>query len=947
MLKINLEALKASGVYTYEFDASTTVSEISEFGRLAIGSNKQGPFNTVVKLSNDTLRKNIYGQNDKLLEKKGSYFCKSLEVLLREGPVYALNILPVELQEDTESVKNLDRGSITTFNTECADINGAGIISDKGTSPLLPVSVPLINLYNRQKLWYASDIEVTRTKNRKIASDSNKILTFANMSQKQVTVFVRKANIQGYDLTVSEWYSFLGPDVTIPAFLHKDDLISDYMVNVIVVSGDWTNYRKLETDPVFSKYFDNDGIINQNINEFLQLKTVNVISNVNGCLIPDFTDTSNNNIAIDVVFNNMYPLTQMICALDTSKMDTIDLTSELYDEDDMSTRRIDIVGNGVTESENYIDDGTNVLIDVLSYRKPITNIFEYDIDTIIGGGSPTLESIIIEETAGSPSFTYIKAFESSNLYKCYEGGFINNGDIIDGTPDIYIKINTGSDLIGKYIVISGYSDNTLLTQTDLVGISDTSVTFTTSATKYSSTIALSLFDSYESLAPNKLKLEITNLTNNQKTSIFEYIKVGSYIKAEVDSVRSRNLKIISVATSVEATKTFIIIDTLAPSDITVLGIDLNINATPQIVLFKGVQNFVAKLNGLKLDPFKVRESLLPNGTSTRQNEILKFMFDTNIAEAITESEDIDIRYIVDTFDGDISYQSKYYLSRLAATHAKSMAFINTPSMKQFEVSTTPVFIDVNTGLIKTEYIATGGNLSLNPSFTYRFASDTINGVPMESYTIPAFPYLTINENGANKSMIPAPYVCNAYIRKFKANSPYAVIAGDNGRITDSDVIGVEYELTNDDRKNLEPIGYNLLVKKRRGGVMLFSNNTAYQRVKSALNNAHVRDTLITLEKNIENTLFAFLFKYNTPILRVRVKSLVDSYLEGVQFNGGIAWFETQIDENNNDAYVLENNSAVIDIKIDFNRSINKFVNKITITRTGGQLSISQSGFGAI
>jgi hypothetical protein len=276
-----------------------------------------------------------------------------------------------------------------------------------------------------------------------------------------------------------------------------------------------------------------------------------------------------------------------------------------------------------------------------------------------------------------------------------------------------------------------------------------------------------------------------------------------------------------------------------------------------------------------------------------------------------------------------------------------MLFTNGPSMKQFETWSDPLFIDSNTGLIRTDYIASGGNLSLNPSFVYKFASDTINGVPIESYTLPSFPNLIINDAGSQKSMIPAPYVCNAYMRKFAANAPYIIVAAQTGRLTDSDVVGVEYELSNSDRGLLEPVGYNLIVQKRRGGVMLMSNNTAYQRVKSALNNAHVRDTLITLEKNIENILFNFLFRYNTPILRVRVKSLVDSYLEGVFFNGGIAWFETQIDSDNNDQYVLENNAAVIDINIDFNRGVHKFVNKITVTRVGGQLSITQSGFSAI
>lgn len=924
-MNINLEELKASGVYTFEFDASQTLSETNEYGRLAIGSSKKGTFNTIVKIKDDPMKIAIYGQNDRLLEKKGSFLHKSLEVMLREGSAYALNVLPVDLVEDNISDEyiNQDRAFLGTINTESSDTSNE------------PIDIPVMNLFNKQKLWYASDVEVNRTKNRKM-SDKNDILTFANISQKQVTIFVQKSNQLGFDITVDEWYSSIGPDVIIPGFLHKDDLISDYLVNVIVIDGDWTNYRKLSTDPIYSKYFDSSGLKTENLSEFLKLRTTNTLVNVYGSLIPDFKDSNDNVMSIDRIFNNLYPTTQIICSLDSDKLDEIDLSEDTYNEETMSTRRIDIIGNG-------IDDLVGGIIDTISYKSPLTKTTLHQItnDDVVN-----LQSIMSESTIGSPSFTQIRAYENSSLYKLWNIGYLNSGDYLDQTPDIYIKIKQGSDSIGKFIIIEGYSDQILLEKIDLIDLSDSEISITSSNQDfkdYEKTIDLSNFDSYEQLSPNKLKIEITNLSDIGKDELFNYIKVGSYLNADISSGRKRIMRIMSVSTQREfdPDKTFITIEVKASTSDEVLGIDVTDN---KIIAYIGIHNFIKSLSGLKLKPFKIREQLLPNGTSTRQNEILKFLFDTNIAASLTQSEAIDIRYIVDTYEGEISTQSKYYLSRLAAIHGKCATFTNTPSMKQFENNIDPLFIDAITGLIRTEYIADGGNLSLNPSFTYKFASDTVNGVPIESYTLPSFPNLRIRENGVERSMIPAPYVSNAYIRKFKANAPYVIVAGQAGRITDPDVIGVEYELTDEDRALLEPKGYNLLVHKRRGGVMLFTNNTAYQTVKSALNNAHVRDTLITLEKNIESILYNFLFRFNTPILRVRVKNLVDSYLEGVQFNGGLAWFDTQIDENNNDAYVLENNSAVIDILVDFNRGIHKFVNKITITRVGGRLSITQSGF---
>ena len=159
------------------------------------------------------------------------------------------------------------------------------------------------------------------------------------------------------------------------------------------------------------------------------------------------------------------------------------------------------------------------------------------------------------------------------------------------------------------------------------------------------------------------------------------------------------------------------------------------------------------------------------------------------------------------------------------------------------------------------------------------------------------------------------------------------------------MIGVEYDLTDDDRKILEPIGYNLIVRRRGMGTMLFTNNTAYQRVQSALNNAHVRDTLITIEKNIERILYNFLFDFNDGITQIRVKTLVSNYLDNVQSARGISWYDVKVDSGNNTTEVLEANAGVIDIYVDFPRGIHKFINRITITRKGGQLSATQSGFG--
>ena len=85
--KLNLNRFKSSGVYTIEVDESTNLALPISTGRLVIGSSKKGPINSVV-LVNDTRTLNaVYGEIDTKLEKKGSYFHRTINVGLRQGPV--------------------------------------------------------------------------------------------------------------------------------------------------------------------------------------------------------------------------------------------------------------------------------------------------------------------------------------------------------------------------------------------------------------------------------------------------------------------------------------------------------------------------------------------------------------------------------------------------------------------------------------------------------------------------------------------------------------------------------------------------------------------------------------------------------------------------------------------------------------------------------------------
>ena len=1058
--KLNLNRFKSSGVYTVEIDESVNLSLPITTGRLVIGSSKKGPINAVVAVNDLRTRLAVYGENDTKLEKNGSYFHRTIDVALREGPVFALNIVPV-----TDS----DQAYFATFNTESASGNTPWTTNQFKSK--------ISDFYNTQKLWFASIDQLNKTKNivlgngdwvnsgtnyGNVDKDANKILSFVNLGKKDVTIWTRVADVTGYDLTVGEYYKLLGANVEIPEFLNVDDVVADFFVEAVVVEGDWSDYLKLSQDPIYKQYFTEQGLIISKLNDFTALREVTVVNKAIGCIIPDFRDLTNANVAIDRVFNRAFAQSGVFCALDFGKVDIMDLTEDAFDAsntENVRTHRLDLVGHGFDENQYYVDaDAENLspLIDVLSHRKAADNNLSFRVQntnaTLSNGalgethaialttstiytptavsfsGSSTATSTTLHKVPGdvtgqitvgkylqttgntyvaisnvtysvindnteithaagtiavstssiniytqsTTTLKYLAAYENGLVWNAWKKGIIKSGDKhgakyikIDGA----VKTTTVGGSTIKYIEVNAYSDVTLLNQVTVDTTAYNSMNFfnvVTSQDSFKKVFDLtnsSYFNgSYQYFAPNKLVFTLNpNLYGNtakgepvnnsydsaKRTEIDEFFKVGQYLKANVSGGRGRLLKITSVVAQKVTVNSSITlkytVTTVSPAATTTSGLDLTGNT---VSCYKGIKNFVKTAVGIKVPALSWSEAdLFPNGTAARQEDILNYMFEsTNLASTLADGETIDFRYIIDSYEGHVDASSKSPLVQLAADHGKCLAILNDPSFQQLERSTDPSFIDPITKLVSAEYIAAGGDLSQNPSFQFGFAAGEKNGIPLQSYAAYFMPNLVIQENGRNKSVPPAAYVSNVFMKKYRSGNTFSIAAGKRGIITDPEVVGVEYDLTNEDRDFLEPAGHNLIVRRRGFGIMVFSNNTAYQRVKSALNNIHVREALVTIEKDIERILLNFLFDFNDPITRLRVKTLVKNYLEAVKDARGITSYDIVFDESNNGPEVLENNAGIVDIIIDFPRGIHKFINRITITRAGGQLSSQSSGF---
>jgi hypothetical protein len=363
----------------------------------------------------------------------------------------------------------------------------------------------------------------------------------------------------------------------------------------------------------------------------------------------------------------------------------------------------------------------------------------------------------------------------------------------------------------------------------------------------------------------------------------------------------------------------------------------------QVQKFQSIPQFTTSFDFAYLEGFQLSDYHRPNGTDARVTEILDVMYNTNIAATLATKDVISFRYIVDTFSGVILPSSKFQLSKLAMMRGQALALINAPSMEQFQDSVDPRFTSAPTAVdpypsLQTRYIADGGNLSLNPTYTFSLPTQALGASFAAYYS----PYITLRENNRNVNVPPAAFVSNNFVAKFANGEPYAIVAGQKrGTIAGTNLVGVEYDFTLEDRGYLEPFGINPIIKKRGLGVVIFGNQTAYQTVNSAFSLVHVRDLLISIENDVEQILSNYLFDFNEDSIRLEIKTLVDNYLDGVRSGGGIYAYQVIMDASNNPPSVIDQNIGIIDVILEPARGIQKFINRITVTRTGG---IAAGGF---
>ena len=409
-MAIQIGKYKRPGIFIEEFDKSiiATPQSVDQLTNLVLGVSKRGPVNTPVKVSTLNEFEAIFGEIDRNLERRGSFFHRTVEKMLESSPVYAMNLL---LTND-----NLDRVEYQTLSTSSDISNDAKRLG-------------AYRRFHDTTGFWKKDTDSFINLTRSNPGYGQRALNITNLSDRPVSVFIYKSRVSNFDVTAESWFGSKKPN-----YINSNDFISDYMVDVVIVDGDWSNYKTLAQDKIWSNYFFYDaklgsGIRKNLVLDFIQNRNVKVLGYYEGLsLIPYFRDSNNKNLFIETNLNKDTDKTGIFCSYNIDLIET-----------DGINNVIDLVGHTIAAKNE-------TSIDFLSYQANISEEIKFEVKPLdlpgnvtanLGGMYPiSLDSPVLtnfntisnNDTASSSPYKSLDVFTNqSHFYGTVNGAATYSG----------------------------------------------------------------------------------------------------------------------------------------------------------------------------------------------------------------------------------------------------------------------------------------------------------------------------------------------------------------------------------------------------------------------------------------------------------------------------------------------------------------------------------------
>ena len=935
-LSPQLQQFKSSGVYRLEFDKSQTVNIPAETIRLVVGYSKKGPYNTPVFIEDTEQFTQVFGSIDKSLEKKGMFFHRSALETLSRGPILALNLTVA------------DENDVITFVSPVTDGGEQGISA-------VTLSDQYSDIFDTDKFWTPSDEKLLAAANNTSAL-STKAITFSNIKQDPITIIVKQAaNVAGFEVTAREWYG----EGNVPEGIDDLSYVSDYMVDVLVYKGIF-NAQELNNDPVYGAYFNNEGVIKSQLSAFTNKREVTLVAQYNGSLIPEFMDNEGRQLYIETLINIEARRTGLFCAVNEDALGSIDLVGEGFD----IYQDYQLLSHNVSQGISVSQEALGKIIEVNGNTMTIYGIDEAGLtaldiveDSFLKGASPEYSqidsitdngvnsTIIVSGTFGIDKATY-ENFATVGVAPSFAAADVTvnvDGDVVidellanitlndlqvgaflkSANDGEYIQITSIQEVAGKTVISGAGAFSNGYIETGAVTI----LVYQRAAT--------TLFNNYTVNENDRVELFTTGWTwsnSGAGNSVWSKtvasgaavpafnsnIKVGMYVPGSQGGKLARILQIQKLAVTEDAvagTKTY-----------KYLFITHRNLITEPTYALKRYEDATTTYTMFPLAGAVVNEKAI--------SQLLGMLRPGNgLSNTLVDKDAITFRYVVDTFASleNGSILNKEEITQLCRERQNASAILNAPMVHELKASINPSFKNELTGSFDTAYVATGGNLNLNPTLLYTLPSLT-EGANFGFYYAPG---LNVLENGRVKVIPPAAYVSNNYIDKYTNALPWSIIAGPRrGIVGGTGVQGLEFAFDKNDRDILEPFGINPIVFERGVGLTIKGNKTAQQSIQSALSSAHVREAMIYIEDGLAEILKNYLFEFNNAQTRLEIKTLADNFMESVKKDGGVYDYRNIMDGTNNTNEVIDNNMGILDTYVEPVKGLEILVSRVTILNTG-------------
>ena len=436
---------KRPGIFIEEIDSSIIELPIQEvLINLVPGFSKKGPFNAPIYVTNPNDFTSIFGEDDRRLENKGSFFHKTVKQMLKNGPVWALNLLATNPNRDKVDWQSISvssqyqNGSVTRSAYE--------------------------SFFNRQDFWERDSdafLNVVKANNFGVV-DNERLFHITNMGDKDITVFMFKSRITGFDVTAEEWY---GDRTKVPPYIDYREWISDYLVEVLVVAGDWSDYRTLSNDTTFSKYFNRNGLMKDQVNGFISERTVNILGKYDVSLIPYFKDINNKDMYIKSIINNNTDKTGLFCTYNEDslleadfKLGNLDVIGDVLVGQDISTINFMSYDASLKETlaytQKYLDSSNNVITNNSgSYNLGLGGTIDRS-GIYTNGHIYQMHFDTGSTVTGLTTCTVVVADNGTDAY------YVINGSLVSGFTDYTVTLSSVTYAVGsRYDVLYLTNDN--------------------------------------------------------------------------------------------------------------------------------------------------------------------------------------------------------------------------------------------------------------------------------------------------------------------------------------------------------------------------------------------------------------------------------------------------------------------------------------------------------